>query len=102
FTRDWSSDLCSSDLANGITAARATTDVYFWITGETAPFKSPRVGGLDGMIDVGNETSRNEYILIYTFPAPGVYTINLGIDNRNADVLNIGPRPTDRLNFFIQ
>lgn len=88
--------------ANGITAARATTDVYFWITGETAPFKSPRVGGLDGMIDVGNETSRNEYILIYTFPAPGVYTINLGIDNRNADVLNIGPRPTDRLNFFIQ
>ncbi len=88
--------------SDGITAARATTDVWFWITGDPRSYQSPRVGGLDGMIDVGNETTRNEYILLYTFPAPGVYTINLGIDNRNVDILNIGPPPTDRLNFFIQ
>jgi gliding motility-associated-like protein len=86
----------------GITAARATSDVWFWISGDNRSYKTPRVGGLDGMIDVGNLTSRNEYVLTYTFPAPGVYSINLGIDNRVADVLNIGPPPTDRLNFFIQ
>lgn len=88
--------------SEGIVAARATTDVWFWITGDPRSYKTPRVGGLDGMINVGNETTRNEYVLTYTFPAPGVYSINLGIDNRVADVLNIGPPPTDRLNFFIQ
>ncbi len=88
--------------SEGITAARATTSVWFWITGDLKSYEAPRVGGLDGMIDVGNETTRNEYILIYTFQAPGVYTINLGIDNRNNNVLNIGPPPTNQLNFYIQ
>ncbi len=88
--------------SEGINAARGTTYVDFWITGDPQYRRTPRVGDLAGMIDVGNQTTRNEYVLIYTFAAPGTYGISLGIDNRNNNILNIGPAPTNQRNFFIQ
>lgn len=51
--------------------------------------------------NIGNNTTRNTYIIDYTFPSTGQFRISFEEDNRNNGILNIGPPPTQNLNFYV-
>jgi gliding motility-associated-like protein len=51
--------------------------------------------------DVGNGTTRNVYTVIHTFRSAGVYRISFEEDRRNNNILNLGPPPTQDLNFYV-
>jgi gliding motility-associated-like protein len=86
------------DLENGRPAADAATSVDFYI-GDVGPITVQRK---QPITNIGNNTSRNEYTFVYTFPAPGTFTISTALQNRNNNVLNIGPPPTQSIDFFIR
>lgn len=52
-------------------------------------------------IFISSTTVQNVYDTVFTFPAPGVYTLSCGIPNRNEGTINL-PQPSDRITFFIQ
>jgi hypothetical protein len=39
--------------------------------------------------DIGNGTMKGIYKVTYTYAAPSIYKVNVGIENRNANVRNI-------------
>jgi gliding motility-associated-like protein len=69
------------------------------IQGTGTPFflEAPRVS----RVNIGNNTTQNVYIATYTFTTVGAYRISAEADARNENVLNIGPKPTNRLNFYV-
>lgn len=85
------------DMENGRQAAEYQNDVNFFI-GNSGPIKADRALPI---VDIGNNTTRNEYPTTYTFSAPGRYSISVWIEKRNKDILNIGPPPTDGLGFYV-
>ncbi|SDF98397.1 gliding motility-associated C-terminal domain-containing protein [Dyadobacter soli] len=91
------------DMIGGIGAAQAQNDVVFTInstdgTGDPEFVTAPRIPPI---VDIGNNTTQNVYIAIYTFRTAGAYRISVEEDARNDNVLNIGPKPTNRLNFYV-
>jgi gliding motility-associated-like protein len=86
------------DMQNGRPAADAQVDVSFFV-GDVGPIVVQRRLPI---VDIGNNTTRNEYTFVYTFPAPGRFTISTALQNRNNNVLNISPPPTQEIDFFIR
>jgi gliding motility-associated-like protein len=86
------------DMQNGRPAADAQVDVNFYV-GDVGPINVLRKLPI---VDIGNNTTRNEYTFIYTFPAPGRFVISTALQNRNNNVLNISPPPTQEIDFFIR
>ncbi|PWJ59914.1 gliding motility-associated-like protein [Dyadobacter jejuensis] len=84
------------DMQNGEGAANAQNTVQFYI-GSEGPIIAPRVN----IVNIGNNTTQNTYIINHTFPAAGKFRISFEEDNRNNNVLNIGPPPTQNLNFYV-
>lgn len=88
------------DEEGGRVASEQQGDVKFYITGDRQMVIAPRNAA--ERVNIGNGTTRNTYYATYRFPASGQYNITVQIDNRNDGVLNIGPPPTNTLNFFIR
>lgn len=91
------------DMISGKDAAERQTSVFFKIgnvrsTGTPVIIEAPRILPY---VDIGNNTTMNTYIATYTFPTTGAYRISMEVDARNEGVLNIGPKPTNRLNFYV-
>ena len=91
------------DIVNGPGAAEAQNDVVFIInntrnTGTAVSLSAPRI---PPVVNIGNGTTMNVYTVQYTFPGPGDFRISFEEDNRNNNVLNIGPPPTQNLNFYV-
>ncbi len=83
-------------MENGKGAADLQHNVNFYI-GSDGPITAPRLN----IINIGNNTTQNIYKINYTFPSAGKYRISYEQDNRNNNVLNIGPPPTQSLNFYV-
>ncbi|REA60347.1 gliding motility-associated C-terminal domain-containing protein [Dyadobacter luteus] len=91
------------DIVNGTTAAERQDFAEFTIgnvnsTGASVVLRAPRILPI---VNIGNNSTRNVYIIQYTFPGTGQYRISFEEDNRNNNVLNIGPKPTQNLNFYV-
>jgi gliding motility-associated-like protein len=91
------------DIVNGPEAAERQTEAEFTIgnvqsTGTPDIIRAPRILPI---VNIGNGTTMNVYIIQYTFRGPGQYRISFEEDNRNNNVLNIGPPPTQNLNFYV-
>ena len=91
------------DIVNGPGAAEAQNDATITIgnvqsSGVSTVLKAPRILPI---VNIGNSTTMNIYIIRYTFPAAGQFRISFETDNRNNNVLNIGPPPTQNLNFYV-
>ena len=84
------------DEINGPDASKAQNDVDFYI-GSDLVADVLRVD----RFPIGNNTTQNVYITTYTFPSPGKFRISFEEDKRNNNVLNIGPPPTQSLNFYV-
>ncbi|MCF0038449.1 T9SS type B sorting domain-containing protein [Dyadobacter fanqingshengii] len=83
----------------GIQAAEAANDINFYF-GSEGPRKVERVRAT--IRNIGNNTTFNEYVTIFTFPAAGSYEISVEMDNRNAKTLNLRDGiQTDGINFFV-
>ncbi|WP_229208778.1 T9SS type B sorting domain-containing protein [Dyadobacter luticola] len=92
------------DIINGPGAADAQNTVEFTIgnvnsTGTPVILTAPRQESQPP--NIGNGTTRNTYIINYTFPSTGEYRISFEEDKRNNNILNIGPPPTEQLNFYV-
>lgn len=61
-----------------------------------------RIPRVNPFTNIGNGTTKNTYVFEYTFPGPGTYMIGVQCDNRNDNVLNIGPKPTQQLTFYVK
>ncbi|MCE7043048.1 gliding motility-associated C-terminal domain-containing protein [Dyadobacter sp. CY312] len=90
------------DIITGSGAAGQQNTVEFTIgnvnsTGRPVVLSAPRVE----LVEIGNGSTRNVYTIQYTFPGTGQYRISFEEDNRNDNVLNIGPKPTNGLNFYV-
>jgi gliding motility-associated-like protein len=90
------------DIITGSGAAGQQNNVEFTIgnvnsTGTPAIITAPRVE----LVEIGNGSTRNVYIAQYTFSGTGQFRISFEEDNRNDNVLNIGPKPTNGLNFYV-
>lgn len=86
------------DLENGRPAADAADIALFYIGG-VGPINVQRK---QPITNSGNNTSRNEYTLLYTFPSPGTFTVSTALQFRNNEILNIGPPPTFSIDFFLR
>ncbi|HEV7380609.1 MAG TPA: gliding motility-associated C-terminal domain-containing protein, partial [Dyadobacter sp.] len=91
------------DIVNGPDAAQRQDFAEFTIgnvasTGASVVLSAPRILPI---VNIGNNTTRNVYIINYTFPGTGQFRISFEEDNRNNNVLNIGPKPTESLNFYV-
>jgi gliding motility-associated-like protein len=91
------------DIISGKDAADRQTSVMFTInnvkgTGEPDFIEAPRSLPF---VNIGNNTTQNVYIATYTFRGAGAYRISIEVDARNENVLNIGPKPTNQLNFYV-
>jgi gliding motility-associated-like protein len=93
------------DMQNGEGAANAQNSVFFTIgppsvtqTTQVDVIEAPRIQPIP---NIGNNTTQNTYIINYTFRSAGKYRISFEEDNRNNNVLNIGPPPTQNLNFYV-
>jgi len=92
---------------NGIGAAEAQRFVmmYFYSAGSsgtTDPSQPRQVDRIDALTrNIGNNTTQNTYTTRFTFPSAGNWSISVSIDNRNVNILNLSPVPTDRLNFYV-
>ena len=90
------------DELDGKLAADNQNSVIFKIgdingTGTPITIEAPR----KSRFNIGNNTSQNVYIATYTFPSVGAYRISMEVDARNNNILNIGPKPTQELNFYV-
>jgi gliding motility-associated-like protein len=83
----------------GKNAADAAIYVDFFF-GTDGPRRVDRVPAT--IRNIGNNTTYNEYITTYTFPAASTYEISVRMENRNASTLNLNNGvQTDRFNFFV-
>ena len=83
----------------GKDAADAARSINFYF-GSEGPRSVPRVEST--IRNIGNNTTFNEYVTTFTFPAAGTYEISVEMDNRNANTLNLNKgQQTDRINFFV-
>ncbi|MCE6989073.1 gliding motility-associated C-terminal domain-containing protein [Dyadobacter sp. CY323] len=92
------------DILTGEGAANAQNSIFFTIgnvnsTGQPVVLEAPRIESPPP--NIGNGTTRNTYIVSYTFPSTAAYRISFEEDNRNNGILNIGPPPTLNLNFYV-
>jgi gliding motility-associated-like protein len=89
----------------GIGAADSQTFVlmYFYAGSTDGATATPRqVDRITALTrNIGNNTTQNIYTTRYVFPSAGNWNISVTIDNRNANILNLGPGSTDRLNFYV-
>ncbi|CAG5009413.1 hypothetical protein DYBT9275_04491 [Dyadobacter sp. CECT 9275] len=85
------------DMQNGRDAANAADDINFYF-GSVGPISAPR---LQPILDVGNNTTKNVYKTIYTFPSPQEYKIAFTDVNRNNNILNLSPAPTQVISFYV-
>lgn len=88
-----------TDNVGGANANAAQVDVTFYF-GDGTSEKALRSNGKDGT-PIGNETSINYYYIWHSFPGAGSYPVSVGIQNRNAGTINLGPSP-DQKSFFVQ
>jgi hypothetical protein len=83
----------------GINAANQATNVDFYF-GSDGPKRVDRIPG--SVVNIGNNTTVNEYVTTYTFPSAGQYKISVRMDNRNANILNLqNGIQTDGVNFYV-
>lgn len=61
---------------------------------------APRSNGNGLGEDIGNGTMKGIYKVTYTYAAPSIYKVNVGIENRNANVRNI-PN-SDMVGFYVE
>ncbi|MCF2445885.1 gliding motility-associated C-terminal domain-containing protein [Dyadobacter sp. CY345] len=89
---------------NGIGAAEAQRSVFmYFYNGASGTNAAPtQVDRIDALTrNIGNNTTQNIYTTRYVFPSAGNWSISVSIDNRNVNILNLSPVPTDRLNFYV-
>lgn len=89
-----------TDEVGGKSANEAQEDVDFYpgfINNGVVSYKVPRVE----KVLISPTTVRNTYVTTVTFPAPGIYKISCGIENRNEATINL-PQPSDNIAFFVQ
>ncbi|MGN7890277.1 gliding motility-associated C-terminal domain-containing protein [Dyadobacter sp. 22481] len=91
------------DIIGGKDAADRQNSVIFTInnaagTGTPDFIEAPRILPF---VDIGNNTTQNTYIAIYTFRGVGAYRISMEVDARNDNILNLSPKPTRALNFYV-
>ena len=89
---------------NGIGAAEAQKFVlmYFYNGASGTNAAPTQVDRIDALTrNIGNNTTQNIYTTRYVFPSAGNWSISVSIDNRNVNILNLSPVPTDRLNFYV-
>jgi len=89
---------------NGIGAAEAQkfVSMYFYNGASGTNTPPTQVDRIDALTrNIGNNTTQNIYTTRYVFPSAGNWSISVSIDNRNVNILNLSPVPTDRLNFYV-
>ena len=86
------------DEQTGADAAKLQNSVLFYV-GSVGPIEVSRK---QPIVNIGNGTSRNEYVFTYTFPAPGNFIISTSIINRNANIDNLGGIASREIDFFIR
>lgn len=89
---------------NGIGAAEAQrfVSMYFYNGASGTNAAPTQVDRIDALTrNIGNNTTQNIYTTRYVFPSAGNWSISVSIDNRNVNILNLSPVPTDRLNFYV-
>ncbi len=93
------------DIVNGEGAAASQNTVNF-VIGPANPTVNSKFDLLVAprsipFPNIGNNTTQNTYLIEYTFPSAGKFRISFEEDNRNNNILNIGPPPTQNLNFYV-
>jgi gliding motility-associated-like protein len=86
------------DVETGKGAADGQNAVSFYV-GDVGPIEVNRKVPYP---NIGNGTTRNEYIFTYTFPAPGRFTISTSITNRNYNICNLGGGESGNIDFFVR
>ncbi len=86
------------DVDAGRPAADQATNLNFYING-IGPINVLRKTPIP---NIGNGTTKNEYIFTYTFPAPGTFTISTAVVVRNKDIKNAGGTLSDRNELFLR
>ncbi|MBC7921283.1 MAG: gliding motility-associated C-terminal domain-containing protein [Ferruginibacter sp.] len=89
-----------TDNVGGSQANMAQADVTFFF-GDGTSAVAPRENGPAGT-PIGNETSVNRYYVCHVFPGNGLFTVSVGIQNRNSDVVNLGPGSSSEIEFFVR
>ncbi len=83
----------------GINAANAANDVNFYF-GSEGPVNVKRIQS--SVVNIGNNTTINEYITTHRFPSAGKFQISVMMENRNANILNLkNGIGTDQVNFYV-
>ncbi len=62
-------------------------------------------GGLNGVPQgqfIGNDTKKNLYVAVHTYPGRATYVISMTDPNRNGGILNVNPPASDVVPFHIQ
>jgi gliding motility-associated-like protein len=92
-----------TDSEGGKQANDTQVSVFFFFgdepIGQNDGTEAPRANGLGTPIP-GFASTVNYYNTCHVFPGPGTYQVRVGIDNRNANVLNLGGQSSN-INFFI-
>ena len=86
------------DVETGKGAADVQNSVSFFV-GNVGPINVNRKVPYP---NIGNGTTKNEYVFTYTFPAPGRFVISTSISKRNGDICNLGGAASSGLDFFVR
>lgn len=89
-----------TDEINGKAANDGQGDVFFYFGLSSNQIESARVLRRS-RTQISASTVVNVYDTVFTYPAPGTYTIACGIVNRNANTINL-PGDTESISFFVQ
>ena len=86
------------DVETGKQAADGQKEISFYV-GDVGPIVVPRKQPIP---NIGNGTTKNEYVFTYTFSAPGTFTISTSIYARNRGIDNLGGNASNGLDFFVR
>mgnify|MGYP000462874915 CR=1 FL=1 len=89
-----------TDEVNGKAANDGQETVFFYFGLSSNQIESAEVRR-KSRTQISPSTVVNVYDTVFTYPAPGTYTISCGITNRNRNTINL-PAPSDAISFFVQ
>jgi gliding motility-associated-like protein len=89
-----------TDEINGKAANDGQETVFFYFGLSSNQIESAEVRR-KSRTQISASTVVNVYDTVFTYPAPGTYTISCGITNRNRNTINL-PGATDAISFFVQ
>lgn len=89
-----------TDEINGKAANDGQETVFFYFGLNSSRIESAEVRR-KSRTQISASTVVNVYDTVFTYPAPGTYTISCGITNRNRNTINL-PGATDAISFFVQ